>query len=187
MPHIERFGVSIDSDLLAGFDRMIAEKGYPSRSEAVRDLVRGLMVREKWGLPEGIVVGAITLVYDHQARMLDYKLTHLQHDYHDLIRFSTHLHLDERHCVQVVIVGGPAGRVRELADRLSALKGVKHAELSCTGVAWEEDGAEEGGYEREHEHAHGDGHGHEHEHDHDHAHEHGQDHDHEHGDHEHEH
>jgi len=110
------------------------------------------------GPAEGIVVGAITLVYDHQARMLDYKLTHLQHDYHEIIRFSTHLHLDERHCVQVVIVGGPAARVSELADRLSALKGVKHAELSCTAVAWGEEGAAEEGHGHGHDHPHEHGH-----------------------------
>lgn len=155
MGDLERFGVSMERDLLAAFDRMIAEKGYPSRSEAVRDLVRGLMVRQRWEEPQGIVVGAITLVYDHQARMLDYKLTHLQHDYHDLIRFSTHVHLDERHCVEVVIVGGQADRVRELSDRLSAIKGVKHAELSCTAVAWGEPESQHA-----HEHEHGPGHEH---------------------------
>jgi CopG family nickel-responsive transcriptional regulator len=158
MGRVERFGVSMEGELLEAFDRMVAEKGYPSRSEAVRDLVRGLMVRERWELPEGLVVGTITLVYDHRARMLDYKLTHIQHDYHDLIRFSTHVHLDERHCVQVVIVGGPVERVRELADRLTALKGVKHADLSCTAVAWVGDAESEeaGGHAAGHNHEHGD-------------------------------
>jgi len=84
MGELERFGVSMEYDLLAAFDRVIKAKGYPSRSEALRDLVRDLLVRERWEHGNQPVVGSITLVYDHHARMLEDRLTDLQHQYADL-------------------------------------------------------------------------------------------------------
>ncbi len=147
MPDLERFGVSMDHELLAAFDRVIERKGYPSRSEAIRDLVRDLMVRERWEHSDAPVVGAITLVYDHHASMLEDRLVDLQHRYADLVHATTHVHLDERHCVEVVVVSGPADRVRELADRITAIKGVQHAQLSGTAVAWESPA-----HEHDHEH-----------------------------------
>jgi CopG family nickel-responsive transcriptional regulator len=137
MDRLKRFGISIEPELLAAFDTLIAAKGYPSRSEALRDLIRDLLVRERWESGHDPVVGAITLIYDHHAWLLEEKLTDLQHTYCSLIDCATHVHLDERHCVQVIIVHGPADQVRALANALSVLKGVKHAQLALTGVAWE--------------------------------------------------
>ncbi|MCD6351459.1 MAG: nickel-responsive transcriptional regulator NikR, partial [Armatimonadetes bacterium] len=104
MGELERFGVSMEQELLEAFDEVLARKGYASRSEAIRDLVRDLLVRERWEHPEAPVVGAITMVYDHHASMLEDRLVALQHQYGELIHASTHVHLDERHCVEVVVV-----------------------------------------------------------------------------------
>lgn len=137
MSDLERFGVSIEPELLEAFDRVIRDKGYPSRSEAIRDLIRDLLVRRQWEVGRGPVVGAITLVYDHHARTLEERLTDIQHEYAELIHATTHVHLDERHCVEVVVVSGTPERVRELADRLSTIKGVRHSQLSATAIAWQ--------------------------------------------------
>ncbi len=141
---IERFGVSMEADLLQAFDDLIARKGYNNRSEAIRDLVRDALVRDRWDTGTGPVVGAITLVYDHHSRLLEETMTDLQHQYADLIHCSTHVHLDEHHCVEVIVVSGPADRVRHLANRLTALRGVKHGQLACTAVAWATPGEHEG-------------------------------------------
>ena len=159
---IERFGVSMDAELLRAFDELIARKGYNNRSEAIRDLIRDALVKDRWETGAGPVVGAITLVYDHHSRLLEETMTDIQHNYHDLIHCSTHVHLDEHHCVEVIVVSGPAERVRELADRLTALRGVKHGQLACTAVAWgdgrethdHEHGGQESGHGGEHEHTH---------------------------------
>ena len=160
---IERFGVSMEGELLQAFDELITRKGYNNRSEAIRDLIRDALVRDRWDSGTGPVVGAITLVYDHHSRMLEETMTELQHQYHELIHCTTHVHLDKQHCVEVIVVSGPADRVRELADRLTALRGVKHGQLACTAVAW-------AGRHEAHAHEH-EGHG-SHEHD---VHEHGDD------------
>lgn len=130
---LERFGVSMDQRLLKRFDRLIEQRGYRTRSEAIRDLVREQLVREQWTQPNAEVVGAITLVYDHQAEDLPHKLAEHQHRPGDLVVCTTHVHLGRRDCLEVVLVRGPAKRVQRLADKLISTKGVKHGKLVATG------------------------------------------------------
>ena len=146
--YVQRFGVSMEPELVRALDRIVAEKGYPSRSEAIRDMIRDVLVREQWADPRQRVVGAVTLVYDHRVPGLEERLTQVQHQYQELICCSSHVHLDDVHCVEVVILSGPSGRVREVANRLSTLRGVKHAQLAATAVPRTQP------HEHEHGHAH---------------------------------
>jgi CopG family nickel-responsive transcriptional regulator len=130
---MERFSISMESDLLEKFDGHLTAHGYSNRSEAVRDLVRKALVDEEWNAGEE-VVGVITLVFDHHQRQLQDKLTELQHGYHCLIVSSTHVHLDHHNCLEVIIARGEASRVRRLADRLKATKGVKSSELAAAST-----------------------------------------------------
>jgi CopG family nickel-responsive transcriptional regulator len=132
MGELSRIGVAIDSDLLAKFDDLIARRGYTNRSEAFRDLIRDELVEQTWEAPERAVVGAIIIVYDHHVRLLNERLTDLQHDYFRHILSTLHVHLDHDHCLEVLIVKGKSGEVRKFADTLIATKGVKHGRLSIT-------------------------------------------------------
>lgn len=131
MAELVRFGVSLDRDLLNRFDPEIKKKGYTNRSEAIRDLIRGSLVKKEWEEGEE-VAGAITLVYDHKKRELVNKLTDLQHDYHEVIISTQHIHLDKNNCLEIVVVKGKPKEVVNLADRLRAMKGVKHGALTMT-------------------------------------------------------
>ncbi|HOK06250.1 MAG TPA: nickel-responsive transcriptional regulator NikR [Syntrophales bacterium] len=133
MSEIIRFGVSLEKDLLQRFDRLIREKRYTSRSEAIRDLIRQEMIKKEWE-EGGQVAGAITFIYDHHKRNLLNRIMDLQHDYNKIIVSTQHIHLDHNNCLEVVAVRGTAGEVLELADALKALKGVRHGTLSMTGV-----------------------------------------------------
>ena len=129
MSEIVRFGVSLEKELLGKFDRLIKEKKYPNRSEAIRDLIRENLVKREW--VEGKeVAGAITLVFDHHKRDLVNILTDIQHDFHQLIISSQHIHLDHDNCLEIIVVRGKPTEVRELADKLRATKGVKYGSLS---------------------------------------------------------
>lgn len=129
MSDIIRFGVSLEKELLEKFDRLIKEKKYPNRSEAIRDLIRENLVKREW--VEGKeVAGAITLVFDHHKRDLANILIDIQHDFHTLIISSQHIHLDHDNCLEVIVVRGKPTEVRELADKLRATKGVKYGSLS---------------------------------------------------------
>lgn len=129
MGTLSRIGVAIDSALLHRFDHFITKSGYTNRSEAFRDLIRDRLVREDTENPGTIVVGSITLIYDHHSHLLPEKLTSLQHDYHDVVISTTHAHLDHHTCLEVVVVRGKAGRVQKLADLLLGIKGVQHGRL----------------------------------------------------------
>jgi CopG family transcriptional regulator, nickel-responsive regulator len=126
---LSRIGVALDSDLLARFDRFIAQQGYTNRSEAFRDLIRDRLVSAVAGDPKAWVVGTVTLIYDHHSRLLPEKLMNLQHDHHDLVICTTHAHLDHETCLEVVILKGESRRVQKLADILIGTKGVQHGRL----------------------------------------------------------
>jgi CopG family nickel-responsive transcriptional regulator len=127
-----RFGISIDDKLLKSFDRLIDEKGYLNRSEAIRDLIRASLVELKWEKGEEETVGTVTLVYNHHVRDLSDKLTEQQHGHHDQIVSSLHVHLDAHNCLEVLVVRGKAHEVKKIADELIGVKGVKHGKLVMT-------------------------------------------------------
>lgn len=135
MAGLVRFGVSMEERLLKDFDRMIKRRKWANRSEAIRDLVRRELIESQWQEAGREVVGTVTMLYDHHKRELPEKLIEMQHHHCDEALSSLHIHLDERNCLEVVVVRGKAAEVRALADSLIGTKGVKQGELvmSATG------------------------------------------------------
>jgi CopG family nickel-responsive transcriptional regulator len=133
MSELVRFSVSIDGDLLKRFDRQIKVGGYPTRSKAVADLIRDGLVEEEWKKGKE-VAAAIIMVYDHHKRDLSRRLTHIQHDYHDLIISSQHVHLDHDNCFEIVVVRGVAKKIRKLTRALKAAKGVKYTSVATAST-----------------------------------------------------
>jgi len=130
---LKRFSVSLDDKLLAQFDNYIQPRGYSNRSEAVRDLIRKVLVNEEWE-QDSEVVGVVTLVFNHHQPQLQEKITELQHAYHHQITSTTHVHMDHHNCLEVTIVKGRASQVRELAENLIALRGVKNGNLTMSST-----------------------------------------------------
>ncbi len=133
---LKRFTVSMEEDLLDDFDSFIQDHHYQNRSEALRDLIRNRFIEKEWKADKD-VMGVISLVYDHHQHKLQEKVTELQHGFHHQIISTTHVHMDHDNCLEVIIVRGKAGEVRELADSLRALRGVRNSSLSMssTGIA----------------------------------------------------
>jgi CopG family nickel-responsive transcriptional regulator len=129
---VERFSVSLDGGLLKAFDRYLARRGYASRSEAVRDLIREKLVTQELEDPKAEAVGVITLVYDHHQRELPERLTDIQHRFFREITSTSHIHLDRQNCLEVIIARGRAERIQSIADLLISTKGVKHGDLITT-------------------------------------------------------
>jgi CopG family nickel-responsive transcriptional regulator len=132
MAELTRISISLEGALLAAFDKSNAAKGYATRSEAIRDLIRDRLIREDAGDAAAEQVAVVTLVYDHHARELAARLIDKQHHHHDLVVSSLHVHLGERHCLEVSVLRGPAKAVRHLGDELLATKGVLHGEITFT-------------------------------------------------------
>ncbi|MCE1227467.1 MAG: nickel-responsive transcriptional regulator NikR [Geobacteraceae bacterium] len=134
MGDITRFGISIDSDLLDSFDRLIAQKGYQNRSEAIRDLIRAAIVEEKMDAGHEEMVGTVTMVYNHHVRDLADKLTEHQHHHHHQIVSALHIHLDAHNCLEVIVLKGSSSDIKKIADELLGVKGVKHGKLFLTSA-----------------------------------------------------
>jgi len=132
MPELTRVSISLEGSLLDAFDVLIAAKGYATRSEAIRDLIRDRLIREDTSQTHGEQVAVVTIVYDHHARELAARLIEKQHHHHDLVVSSLHVHLGERHCLEVSILRGAVHEVRHLGEDLLATKGVLHGEIIFT-------------------------------------------------------
>lgn len=131
---MERFTISMDDQLAADFDRLIAQRGYQNRSEAVRDLVRSLLERERTADEAGDCVANLSYVFNHHQRDLAERLTELQHGQHDLTMATMHVHLDHENCLESVMLRGPVQAVRAFADALIAERGVRHGMVNLIGV-----------------------------------------------------
>jgi CopG family transcriptional regulator, nickel-responsive regulator len=133
MADLTRVSISLEAALLAAFDQQIAGKGYSTRSEAIRDLIRDRLLREGVKDQRGELVAVVTIVYDHHARELAARLIDKQHHHHDVVVSTLHVHLGSRHCLEVSVLRGPAAEVTHLGDELVATKGVLHGEITYTG------------------------------------------------------
>jgi len=127
-----RFGISLDEKLLSSFDQLIEDKSYMNRSEAIRDLIRAALVEERSSAEDAESVGTVTLVYNHHVRDLSDKLTEHQHSHHDQIISALHVHLDAHNCLEVLVVRGKVKDIRQIANELIGVKGVKHGKLVMT-------------------------------------------------------
>jgi CopG family transcriptional regulator, nickel-responsive regulator len=124
-----RFTISLPDRLMDTLDRLRSERGYENRSEFVRDLVRAELVKEEWAAGAGETVGVLTLVYDHETRLLPDKLADIQHRSYRTITAALHVHLDEHSCLEIVTLRGSARRIRAIANDLLAVKGVRYGQL----------------------------------------------------------
>jgi CopG family nickel-responsive transcriptional regulator len=167
-----RFSVAIGGELLKRFDEYRELHRYPTRSEAVRGLMRGALIEETIAQDDSEAMGVVTLIYDHHVSRISRRLTDLQHEHLESVVTTTHVHLDEKRCLEVILLRGPARSVRSLADNLIGTKGVETGRLvlaSAQAVA-DGDGVDGGDTPSDHHHHH---HGSSHKHAHSHEHSHG--------------
>ncbi|HEY3815751.1 MAG TPA: nickel-responsive transcriptional regulator NikR [Polyangiaceae bacterium] len=145
-----RFGVAMEKTLLEHFDVIVADRGV-TRSELLRDLVRGEIVRSQVarGAP---AVATLTLVYDHHVRELTEKLTEFQHQLGDRVRSTLHIHLDESRCLEVIVMRGKSDELKRVADRLLATRGVTHGGIEIIAETAPDPGVRTHGHGHAHEH-----------------------------------
>ena len=132
---MDRFTISLDETLAAAFDSLIKERGYSTRSEAVRDILRSHLQRnEQKRNSKGSCVASLSYVYNHHERELSERLASIQHGHHDLTISTMHAHLDHEECLETVMLKGPVGQVRQFAEEIIAERGVRHGQLNLISV-----------------------------------------------------
>jgi CopG family nickel-responsive transcriptional regulator len=134
MQRIERIGVSLEEELLSRFDKLIAKKGYQSRSEAIRDLLRQQLSGEHLADPKARAVAAVFVVYDHHSTKLMEKLTSLQHSHLLQTISSMHIHLDEHDCLEVIVLRGKVAEINKMAENILSQKGVKLGKINLVAA-----------------------------------------------------
>ncbi len=134
MKHLERIGVSLGGKLLSQFDALIAAQGYQSRSEAIRDLIRQRLSQECLSDPEAHALAVVIVVYDHHATMVPQKLIDMQHSHILQAISSLHVHLDEHDCMEVIVLRGPVGQIKTVAENLLSTKGVKLGRINLVAT-----------------------------------------------------
>ena len=132
---MERITMSIEERLAREFDALIAQRGYASRSEAMRDLLRRELEASRVEQDaNAYCVANLSYVYNHHERDLAERLAEAQHAQHELVIATMHVHLDHEHCLETLVLKGPVAAVRELADRLKAERGVRHGQIHVITV-----------------------------------------------------
>lgn len=152
---MKRITMSIDDELLATLDARMARRGYASRSEALRDILREAQAGDRLaGQPSASCVATLSYVYDHETRELGRRLTHAQHEHHDLSVATMHVHLDHTNCLEVAVLRGPAQSVRALADATVTQRGVRYGHLHVVPARIEDARHAHGARQRRHRHVH---------------------------------
>ena len=121
---VVRLGVSLEPALLALLDRWVEERNSPSRSDAIRALIRKELSDRTLADPEADALGVVALLYRHEAPNVLRRLTAAEHRWGDHIRSTTHVHLEGDACAEVAVLLGKRREVERAAQDLRGVKGV---------------------------------------------------------------
>ncbi len=132
---MERITITIDDDLLAAFDDLIALKGYANRSEGIRDAVRQMLSDQQMGTDDDAdCVGCVVYMYNHKERALSSRLVEAQHNHQHMPSATLHLHVDADNCLEATVLNGAVRDVRQMADKITSQTGVKYGRLHLIPV-----------------------------------------------------
>ena len=151
---MQRISITIDDDLLRTVDNLMAQRGYGSRSEALRDIIRASATVDSLGSPHTPCVATLTHVFDHGTRELAQRVSEAHHARHNLIIASTQVYMDHDSCLEVSVLRGEAGEVKEFAESLVTQRGVRHSNLHLIPVKVEVIQHDHGSGAKTHEHFH---------------------------------
>jgi CopG family nickel-responsive transcriptional regulator len=131
-PHLARLSVSLPADLLAAFDAMIAERGLPNRSQTLSELIRHELAEHGQTREDSVIAGTITLIYRAESGRVRHALAQTQLTYLKEVISSQHVFLEDDQSLEVLLVQGPAERLRGLCDDLRRIRGVQQIKLVAT-------------------------------------------------------
>lgn len=133
MADLVRLSFSLEKNLYDRLESVARTRQYGNRSEFIRDILRDRLVEDEWEKNHE-TLGTITLVYNHHHRKTNQALTGVMHRHHTVVLATTHIHLDEAICAEMIMLRGRARQLREIADSLGQQKGVLHTALSMSST-----------------------------------------------------
>jgi len=130
-----RISMSLPKKLLNEFDGVLKDRRYQSRSKGIRDALKDYIIRYQWmNEMQGERIGIISVIYDHYYTGVMEHLTEIQHDYKDFINSVMHVHMTDKHCLEVIVVKGDVKYIRTLSEKIMRLKGVEHVRLTSAAI-----------------------------------------------------
>ncbi|MGN1045284.1 MAG: nickel-responsive transcriptional regulator NikR [Candidatus Methanomethylophilaceae archaeon] len=130
MDGVSRIGVSLEPELLKQFDESISKKGYVSRSEAIRDLVRDSLAENEWKDPEAYMTGIVVIVYNSKVVDVVERMNSVYSKNNDLIKFKVDVTLDDTNVMETVFVNGKLGELKVFSTDITAVRGVLRGKLT---------------------------------------------------------
>ena len=117
--------VSLPDEMIEKLDGIVKERQYASRSEIVRDALRTLFSEVEWASRlTGTALAVVTMTFNMERRGVFEEISRLQHRYEDIISTTLHNHM-RGSCLEVILTRGDIARIRELAERLKAIRGIE--------------------------------------------------------------
>ncbi|MDO9293995.1 MAG: CopG family ribbon-helix-helix protein [Hydrogenophaga sp.] len=132
LPHLARIGVSLPGKLLAQLDAMVTQRGLPSRSQMIAELIRHELADPDSGQAGGVLAGTITLIYRAESGRVRHALARVQSEFLQEVISSQHVFLEEDKSLEVLLVQGSAERLNRLCDRLRRVRAVQQLKLVTT-------------------------------------------------------
>ncbi len=127
--------ISLTTDLLNRLDELVQEKGYSSRSEAIRDAVRQYLSDQDLSrFTRGRITATVTVISEHEKHDIDEKLTRLRHEHDNIVTGNMHMHLGKRHCLEVFITEGESDDIMDFIGRIRALKDIQQVRFTITPI-----------------------------------------------------
>lgn len=127
---LERISMTLPGNLLEQLDRMVTDRGLRNRSQAVAEVIQREVTGWQQELGQHLMTGTITLFYDASRRNLQSTLAEIQRRHIDEVISSHHVQLEDYHTMEVILIQGPARKLRLIADEMIACKGVKSGNLN---------------------------------------------------------
>ncbi|MFM6830566.1 MAG: CopG family ribbon-helix-helix protein [Novosphingobium sp.] len=125
--------MSLPGELFRQLDVMVEERGLPSRSQLIAELIRhSLAEHEAYTRPDEMLAGTVTIVYRGDRGRVRHQLAQTQSDYLKEVISSQHVFLEDDQSLEVLLVQGPAVRLKELCDALRRVRGVHQLQLVTT-------------------------------------------------------
>jgi CopG family nickel-responsive transcriptional regulator len=130
--HVVRLGVSLEPELLELLDSWVKQRNSPSRSDAIRFLIRKELSEQELSDPQADAVGTVMVLYRHTAPNVMRRLTAAQHRWGEHIRSSIHVHLEGDACLEILVLAGKRSEIEKAAEDLRGVKGIRHGSFLIT-------------------------------------------------------
>jgi CopG family nickel-responsive transcriptional regulator len=137
--------ISLTRELSKRLDAIIKERGYSSRSEAIRDALRTFLSEyELDRFEEGRVTATVTVISEHEKRNVNERLMRLRHEYDDITSGNMHIHLGKTYCLEIFITEGESSEVLDFIRKIRSLRGIHQVKYTMVPifVGGEEDKAD---------------------------------------------